>query len=447
MSYSPHSLEAERSVLGGLMLDPDTLSSVVDIVSADDFYHVHHRLIFEAILSLFNQRRAFDLTSLNDALSVGGKREVSSSYVAEILSDTPSAAFITHHAAIVRDHALARKLIAAGQEVVQQAQSNDPIEERIQRAEESVYKVANREYQNQCQSLDVLTQASILEITKLIEAKEEITGLRTGWTDLDRRLLGFQKSDLIILAARPAIGKTSLALQFAFHIAEHGTPTVFFSLEMSAGQLVRRLLASEGRIDSQHLRNGRLEEREIPKLSIAEGKLRNTPLYIDDSAGLTPAILRSRVRRLQRERNVQFVVIDYLQLMDWGKESRNENRVQEVTYISRQLKKLAKELNIPIVALSQLNRSLESRADKRPLLSDLRESGSIEQEADIVLLLYRDEVYNPTTQEPNTAEIDIAKHRNGPTGTIKLTFLPQFTRFENRMGEEREDMRDEFDRA
>ncbi len=436
LKVPPHSLEAEQSVLGGLMADPDAWERVGDNVGEEDFYRRDHKLIFAAIRSLADENEAVDILTVSECLadkgaldSVGGM-----TYLGELTTTTPSAANIAAYAGIVRERAVLRSLIAVGTEIAQAGYQTEgrSAAELLEHAEQKVFEMSERTMRTQAgfhAIRDVLVDV-MDRIDLLYKSESDITGVSTGFDDLDEKTSGLQPSDLIIVAGRPSMGKTAFAMNLVEEAAIKGQMAVaVFSMEMPAEQLTMRMLSSLGRIDQHKVRTGKLEHEDWPRLTSALSILNETDIFIDDTPALTPGDLRARCRRLKRESNLGLIVVDYLQLMQvvGGK----ENRATELSEISRGLKALAKELNVPVIALSQLNRSLEQRTDKRPQMSDLRESGAIEQDADVILFIYRDEVYNENSEHKGKAEIIIGKQRNGPIGKITLTFLGQHTRFEN----------------
>lgn len=433
----PFSMEAEQAVIGAMLLDKIAISKVTEIVSSDSFYNTRHEIIFRTIMELNEPNIGVDLVTLSDRLrrnnlleEVGG-----TAYIVEIMSKTPSAANVEFHAQIVQERYLKRKLIEAAGRIITGCyeESTDAFEE-IDSAESEIYKIAEERIKKSYLPLSDLAHDAWEIIEQLhLKDKLELTGIPTGYIDLDKLLGGFQNSDLIILAGRPSMGKTALALSIARNIAkEYQVPTAFFSIEMSAIQLVIRLISAEAQIDQHSIRTGNAKKK-LDVILKHVGKLARIPLFIDDSPMLSLLELRAKCRRMVIEHGIKIVFIDYLQLMHPPKA---ESREREISIISRSLKQLAKELKIPIIALAQLNRSVESRADKRPILSDLRESGSIEQDADVVMFVNRPEVYGIQTYEDkspteNTAEVIVGKQRNGPIGTIKLAYRKDFARFEN----------------
>jgi replicative DNA helicase len=437
----PHSIEAEQSVLGGLLLDNLAWDRAADLLTDGDFYRHEHRLIFAAVGTLVGASRPADVITVFEQLQQHGKAEEAGGlqYLNALAQSVPSAANLRRYAEIVRERAILRKLIAASDEIATTAfnPQGRPVPQILDEAEGKILKIGeegSRQRQG-FQGIDKLVVSLIDRVTELYEnGAEEVTGVRTGFYDLDRNTAGLQKGDLIVLAARPSMGKTAFALNIAENVAVHdGLPVLVFSMEMGASQLALRLVGSLGRIDQQHLRSGKLGDEEWGRLAEAVDKLKQVQVFIDETPALTSAELRARARRMARQfgGTLGLIVVDYLQLMS-GSSSSEENRATELGEISRGLKALAKELQCPVMALSQLNRSVESRTDKRPMMSDLRESGAIEQDADIIMFIYRDDYYNKdASKEPGVSEIIIAKQRNGPVGTVKLTFLKPLTRFEN----------------
>ncbi len=432
----PHSIDAEQAVLGGLMLSPDSWDRVADRLVEEDFYRRDHRLIFRAIGELSQKSMPYDAVTLGDWFSAQGLTDMigGASYVMELANATPSAANIVAYADIVREKSVLRQLIDVGTEITGDGFQPDGrgSQELLETAEQKVFHIAEAGARGRKGFVPVrkAVQEAFQILTQRYENQDAVTGVATGFPDLDALTAGLQPSDLIIVAARPAMGKTALALNIAETAAMRGKKAVaVFSMEMSASQLAFRLISSLGRINQQHLRTGELAEEEWPRVTSAISMLADAKIFIDDTPALSPGDLRARARRLKREHDLGLIVIDYLQLMQVP--GNKENRATEISEISRGLKALAKELDIPVIALSQLNRSLEQRTDKRPLMADLRESGAIEQDADLILFIYRDEYYNPESPEKGTAEIIIGKQRNGPTGVVRLAFLGQYTKFES----------------
>jgi len=432
----PHSIEAERSVLGGLMLDNSAWDLVADRIGEDDFYRRDHRLLFRAIRALAEDGQPLDavtlsewLASRNELEAVGGLANLG-----ELARNTPSAANIAAYAAIVRERSVLRQLIRVGTDIAASgfATEGRSAPELLDEAERRVFEIAeqgSRRLRGFTPIREILT-AVVDRIDVLYQRDNPITGVATGFHDLDDKTSGLQPGDLIIVAGRPSMGKTAFAMNIVEHAAiRDGLPIAVFSMEMPAEQLTMRMLSSLGRIDQHKMRIGKLADQDWPRLTSALNMLSDTRIFIDDTPALTPTELRARCRRVKREHDLGLVVVDYLQLMQVP--GTKENRATEISEISRSLKALAKELAVPVMALSQLNRSLESRPDKRPVMSDLRESGAIEQDADVIVFIYRDEVYREDSPDKGTAEINIGKQRNGPTGRVKLTFLNHITRFEN----------------
>lgn len=433
----PHSIEAEQAVLGGLMLSTEAWDKVADRLTEEDFYRRDHQLIFRAIGQLAGLSQPCDAITLGEWFEAQGLAEQvgGSTYIIELASTTPSAANIMAYADIVREKSILRNLIDVGTQIVNDAfqPAGRGSREVLEGAEQAVFKIAEAGARGRTglQPMNSAVKDAFAILTKRFENKGAITGLPTGFIDFDALTAGLQPSDLIILAARPAMGKTSFALNIAEYSALKTRKAVaVFSMEMSASQLAFRLISSNGRVDQQHLKTGSLEDEDWSRITSAITMLADSKIFIDDTPALSPVELRSRARRMAREHELGLIVIDYLQLMQVP--GNRENRATEISEISRSLKALAKELNVPVIALSQLNRSLESRTDKRPVMADLRESGAIEQDADMIVFIYRDEYYNKeNSPDKGLAEIIIGKHRNGPTDTFKLVFNGRFTRFDN----------------
>lgn len=443
----PQNIEAEQHVLGAVLVNNDSFDKVIDLLVPVDFYKDVHRRIYAAMIRMFQARENIDIITLSDTLRSAGGLEAAggASYLALLVSLTPSAANIKSHARIVREKSILRQLLHATEDIQSQCYDDlrkaESVDELLDKAEEAIFSIAQKKAAESFSSMGELLPASFETINKLYENKGTITGLATGFVDLDRKTTGLQPSDLIIVAGRPSMGKTAFVLNVACHASiELKKSVAFFSLEMSKEQLVLRALCSEARVDSHKVRAGYIAERDWPKLSLAAGRLAEAPLYIDDTAAISVLEMRAKARRLMADKGLDLIIVDYLQLMRGHGDA--DNREQEISKISRSLKALAKELKVPVVALSQLNRSLENRAlkDRRPMLSDLRESGAIEQDSDVVLFIFREEVYNkcPCLQDMEcvcgrrgTAEAIIGKQRQGPIGTVDLTFINSFTRFEN----------------
>jgi len=435
----PHSIEAESSVLGGLLLDNAAWDRVSDLLADSDFYRYEHRLIYGAIGALINATKPADVITVFEHLQNQGKAEEVGglSYLNSLAQYVPSAGNIRRYAEIVRERSILRKLVSASDEIATNAfnPQGRPVAEIVDEAEQKIFNIGEQgsRMKQGFQGMDSLVVALLDRVQEMADNPNDVTGVPTGFYDLDRMTAGFQGGDLIVLAARPSMGKTALAINIAEHVAlNEGLPVAVFSMEMGAAQLAVRIVGSIGRIDQSHLRTGKLTDEEWPRLTEAIEKLRNISLHIDESAGLTSSELRANARRLARQcGQLGLIVVDYLQLMS-GSNSGDENRATELGEISRGLKMLAKELKCPVLALSQLNRSVETRPDKRPMMSDLRESGAIEQDADIIMFIYRDDYYTKeASKEPGVAEVIIAKQRNGPTGVVKLAFLKPITKFES----------------
>lgn len=430
---APHSLEAEQSVLGAMLIDSRCIPDVIGMLRPEDFYLTQNREIYETIYAMFNFSQAIDPVTVLDKMRERGVwQESSTDYIMQLMEITPTAANAGRYAAIVRDKALLRNLAAAAEEIGQTVYEGvGTPAEILEAAEKKIYALRKGERGDSLEHVGLILQKVFDRLTELAQSDSEIPGLSTGIRDLDRKINGLNKSDLLLIAARPAMGKTSFALNIGLNVAKKYTKTVaFFSLEMSREQLTMRLLSGESFVDSQKLMTGRLSEEEWGKLALASAALSQTDIRVDDNPAITVAEMNAKCRRLE---NLGLVIIDYLQLMTSSGYGRGgENRVTVVSEISRALKIMAKELNVPVICLSQLSRANESRQDKRPMLSDLRESGAIEQDADEVLFLYRDDYYNEDTEEKNVAECIVAKNRHGETGTVRLQWLPQYTTFTDR---------------
>jgi replicative DNA helicase len=435
----PHSIEAEEGVLGGILVDNTSIDRAVEIVRPEDFYRESHRKIMKAFVELNARSEAIDLITVSDLLK--GRNELEeiggAAFLAELSERVPTAANVAQYARIVKDKAILRALISTMNDISMRSfQAPGDVEAFLDEAEHRVYEIAERKTRPSFFHVRDIVVESMKAVEQLYEKRELVTGVPTGFVDLDRKTAGLQPGDLIIVAGRPSMGKTALALnvaQYAAQEANHGV--AIFSLEMGKEQLVFRMLCSEAHVDQSKVRAGFAAERDYPKLAIAADRLSEAPIFIDDTPGLGILELRAKARRLSRERNVRLgmIIVDYLQLM---KGPQTDSREQEISAISRSLKALAKELQVPVIALSQLNRQVESRADKRPVMADLRESGAIEQDADVIMFLYRDWVYNQKNADEREAELIIGKQRNGPTGTVPLTFFAEYTRFENRAEDE-----------
>lgn len=432
----PQSIEAEMSILGGVLLDNEAINRVLDILIPEDFYRESHRKIMRAMIELNDHREPCDLITLTTILKRKGELEEvgGAPYLATLVDYVPTAANIAYYSKIVKEKAIARNLITAATEIVTDGYGDQiEIEELLDKAQKSIFEISENRINTPYHPVSLILKDTIKYIEDLYEKKESVTGVPTGFVDLDNKTAGFHAGDLVIIAGRPSMGKTAFALNIAQYAAIHANPrhpVVIFSLEMSKEQLVTRLLCSEARVDASRLRTGHLQDGDWDKIMRGADKLHDSKIFIDDTPAISIMEMRAKARRLRAEHGIGMVVVDYLQLMRGG--ASPESRQQEISEISRSLKALAKELSVPVIALSQLNRGLESRNDKRPIMSDLRESGAIEQDADVIMFVYRDEVYNKENPEvKGRAEIIIGKQRNGPIGTVDLTFLGEYTRFEN----------------
>jgi len=439
LKLPPHSIEAEQSLIGGLLLDNTAWDRVGDAVSEADFYRDDHRRIFMHIRKLVETGRPADVVTVYESIEKSNEVEQTGglSYLGEMANNTPSAANIRRYAEIVRERAVLRKLVTVGDEIAASAlnPAGRDVKQLLDVAEQKVFEIAeagSRSTQG-FQAIRPILGQVVDRIQELYDRDNpsEITGTPTGFTDLDRMTSGLQPGDMVVIAGRPSMGKTAFALNIAEYVGvEMGLPVAIFSLEMSGPQLAMRFLSSVGRLDQTRIRTGKLNDEEWDKMTVALGKLHDAPIHIDETGAINSSDLRARARRLHRQcGKLGLIVIDYLQLMSSNREG--ENRATEISEVSRSIKSLAKELQVPILALSQLSRKVEERNDKRPLMSDLRESGAIEQDADIIMMMYREEYYKPDTQDKGVAEVIIGKHRNGPTGTVKLTFLGEYTKFVN----------------
>ena len=441
LKLPPHSIEAEQSVIGGLLLENEALDKVADILSAEDFYQFDHKTIFQHIAKLIERNRPADIVTVAESLEstaeltqIGGI-----AYLGSLAQNTPTAANIRRYAEIVRERAIMRKLVIVGSGIAESAYSPNgrDAQQLLDEAEAKIFQIAEggKRSSEGFQDIKVLLPQVAERIDMLFsrDNPSDVTGIPTGFSDLDSMTSGFQGGDLVIVAGRPSMGKTAFSINIAENVAlDTGLPVAIFSMEMASTQLAMRMIGSVGRLDQHRMRTGRLEDEDWEKLTTALGKLNEAPIFIDEGAALSSFDVRARSRRLHRQcGKLGLIVVDYLQLMAAPAGRQGENRATEISEISRSLKALAKELDVPVVALSQLNRSVEQRPDKRPVMSDLRESGAIEQDADLILFIYRDEVYNPDSIDKGTAEIIIAKQRNGPIGRVRLTFIGEHTRFEN----------------
>jgi replicative DNA helicase len=429
----PQNLEAETSVLGGVLLENEALNRVLEVLQEGDFYREAHRRVFSAIVHLYEHSEPVDLITLSEVLKNRGEIEAIGGieYLNSLVNSVPTAANISYYAKIIKEKAILRKLINRATEIVTQSYSNSgDVDDFIDQAERTIFEISEDRVRPSFYPIKDLIKSSFKTIERLYEKRQLITGVPTGFQKLDELTSGLQPSDLIIIAGRPSMGKTAFALNIAQHASiQASIPSAIFSLEMSKEQLAIRMLCSEAKVDAHRLRGGFLSESDWPKLTRAAGSLSEAPIFIDDTPGISALEMRAKSRRLKIEHNLGLVIVDYLQLMR-GRAS-SDNREQEISDISRSLKALAKEMNVPVIALSQLNRRVEERGDKRPQLSDLRESGAIEQDADVILFLYREEVYSKAEEHKGKAEVIIGKQRNGPTDKVDLAFLDRYTRFEN----------------
>lgn len=441
LKLPPHSIEAEQSVLGGLLLENEALDKIADILKPTDFYQHDHKLIYQHIIKLLETNKPADIVTIAESLEttaqltgVGGI-----AYLGALAQNTPTAANIRRYAEIVREYAVMRQLVEAGSNIADSAYNRNgrTAEELLDQAEAKIFQIAesNKNSAEGFQGMSTLLPQVAERIDMLFsrDNQSDVTGIPTGFADLDKMTSGLHGGDLIIVAGRPSMGKTAFSINIAENIAlDTGLPVAVFSMEMGATQLATRMIGSVGRLDQHRMRTGRLEDDDWERLTTALGKLNDAPIYIDEGSALSSFDVRARARRLHRQAGkLGLIVIDYLQLMSGSSAKQSENRATEISEISRSLKGLAKELDVPVIALSQLNRSVETRPDKRPMMSDLRESGAIEQDADLILFIYRDEVYNPDSDDKGTAEIIVGKQRNGPIGRVRLTFVGENTRFEN----------------
>jgi replicative DNA helicase len=429
----PQSVEAEMAVLGSMLLDREAIGQAIEMLDESYFYKDAHRKIYSCILKLYDNNKAIDIVTLTEALKKTGSLDEAGgpAYVAGLVSSVPTAANIVHYAKIVKEKMTLRSLINASTQIAAECYGgSQDVDMLVDKAEQIIFDISSKKIEKRIVPIKDVIKSSIETIDNLYQRKEHITGIGTGYRDLDIKTAGLQKSDLIVIAGRPSMGKSA----FASCIAERTAvvdkkPVAFFSLEMSKEQLVQRMLCSHARVDAHKVRTGFLSQADWPKLVTAAGKLSAAPIHIDDSPGISAMELRAKARRLKAQYDIQLIILDYLQLMQGP--AKADSRQQEISEISRSLKALARELNVPLIAISQLSRAVEQRSDHRPQLSDLRESGAIEQDADLVLLLLREEYYNPTDENKGLAEIIIAKQRNGPVGTLNLTFISEYMRFEN----------------
>lgn len=429
----PANIEAERSVLGALLLNDEKVGTVAEIIRPSDFYSPAHQMVFQAIIDLSQQSKRVDLVTLQDELTKRDKLETIGGivYLVSLQEDIPAIGLIEQHAKIVKEKSILRELISSATGIITNCYSQDEknIESVLDEAEKTVFEISNKRTKQSFVQIDIWLKKTFQHLSDIKSHSKGVTGIAAGFKQLDQMTSGFQNGDLVILAGRPSMGKTAIALSLLSNAARSGTCIGFFSLEMSAEQLTLRMLSSESGIAHHHIRNASISSQEWVELTNVAAQLAEKKVFIDDSAMLSMIDLRAKARKLKIDHNLQMLVIDYLQLIHSGQ--RHENRHQEVSAISRSLKALAKELSIPIIALSQLSRAVDSRMDKRPMLSDLRESGAIEQDADVIMFLYRDVVYNPDTENPELAELIVGKQRNGPTGTVLLNFVRELTKFED----------------
>ena len=436
----PHNLQAEQSVLGSMLIDGESIGQITELLTAEDFYAKQNGVIFDAMSDLYKENKAVDpVTVMNRLKEKGVPEELrSEELLKEILTSVPTSANAKQYAQIVYEKSTLRRLLHTTEEIASDCYAGgEKLDDILEETEKRVFQIVQSRNTKEYQPIaDIVTEV-LKKIEEASRSKGHITGLATGFLDLDIRLSGLQPSDFILIAARPSMGKTAFVLNIADHVVIKKKEAVaIFSLEMSAGQLVNRLLAMESLIDAQALRNGDLSDQDWESLMESSEAIGTSKLIIDDTPGISIGELRSKCRKYKLEQDIKLIIIDYIQLMSGGGTKSNDNRQQEVSDISRGLKSLARELNVPIIVLSQLNRGVEARADHRPMLSDIRESGAIEQDADVIMFLYRDDYYNPDSPEKNVAEVIVAKQRNGPTGTVKLVWQPKYTRFVNQAHEE-----------
>lgn len=430
----PQNVEAEASLLGSILLDSESLVNINQLLQPEDFYEKRHELIYRAILELFEKSRSIDVLTVSNRLREHGQLDDvgGAAYLTELVNGVPTATHAPHYAEIVGKKGVLRRLIQASGDIISMSYNETTeLSELLSQAEQRLFQVSHQSIRQNVVRIESILDESFERLDELHRNKDSLRGVPTGFTDLDNKLAGLQKSDMVVLAARPSMGKTTLALNIAHHVAvQQKQPVLIFSLEMSKEQLVDRLLSAESGIDAWNLRTGRLSDQDFEQLGEAMGSLSEAPIYIDDSPGITALEMRTKARREQHKHALGLIIVDYLQLMT-GPLSRDGNRVQEISEISRGLKALARELNVPVLALSQLSRMVEQRHPPIPQLSDLRESGSIEQDADVVMFIYREDVYNPETERQRITDIYIKKHRNGPTGQVELFFHPEQLAFRN----------------
>ena len=428
----PFNVEAEEAVLGSLLLDAQAIIRIASFLRPDDFYREKNRWVYEAAIALYERREAIDFLTVRDELERNGRLEEAggASFLTSLINAVPTSIHIEHYARIVERASIRRRLISAASDIATLAyDESDEVEATLDKAEQIIFGVSQRSLTRDLTPISQVLNEYFDKIEYLQSHHGQVSGVATGFADMNKLLGGFQKSDLLIVAARPGMGKTSLMLGFTLSAALAELPVAVFSLEMSAEQLVQRLISAETGIDQHRLRLGLIRDEEMPLVTRAMGVLEATKIYIDDTPGITPLEMRTKARRLHAERPLGLIVVDYLQLMHGGGRMDQNNRVQEISHISRSLKELARELDVPVVAASQLSRAVESRHDRRPMLSDLRESGSIEQDADVVMFIYRDDYYNEGSEKKNIAEVIVAKHRNGPTGAVELFFIKEQAKF------------------
>lgn len=429
----PHSIEAEQSVIGSMLIDKTSIAEAMEVLKPEDFYKDAHKLIFSSILELYQKDIAVDIVTLTENLKAKDKLDAAGgiTYISELGGSVVSTANIQSYIKIVKDKSILRRLIRSSTKIIEESYKNqDDVLKAMDIAEKEIFNISNNRTTSEFEPMNVVLERGFLQIERLFNNKGETTGVASGFRELDAKTSGFQKGDMVLIAARPSMGKTTFALNIAENAAlRSGKSIAIFSLEMSKDQLAYKLLCSQAHVDMLRLRTGNLDDKDWENIAKASGPLAAAKIYIDDTAGITVTEMRSKCRRLKIEHGIDMILIDYLQLMSGGK--GNESRQQEVSEISRSIKALAKEMECPVIALSQLSRAPEQRTDHRPMLSDLRESGSIEQDADLVMFLYRDEYYDKETEEKNVGECIIAKQRNGPTGTVKLAWLGQFSKFGN----------------
>lgn len=431
----PHNVEAERAVIGSMMMDRDAIQVAAEMLEPEDFYNGQYGVVFSALVDMYHQGIGADLVTVQNKLrELEVPPELTSiEFIGDMINSVPTSVNIKSYVKIVKEKSVLRRLIKVTETITTDCfMDRQPLEEILENTEKQIFDVVQKRNTGEFEEIREVVIRTLGRIEKAARQKGHITGLETGFRDLDYKTAGLQKSDLILIAARPAMGKTAFVLNVAEYIALHSSSTIaLFSLEMSKEQLVQRMLAMNSKVDSQKLRTGGLEDEEWGKLVESVRRLGNSNLVIDDTSGITASEIHSKCRKLKLEKGLDLIIIDYLQLMSGGSRRRGENRQQEISDISRSLKVMARELDVPVIALSQLSRAVEQRPDKKPMLSDLRESGAIEQDADVVMFLYRDEYYNPETELKGQAEVIIAKQRSGPTGSIQLAWLAQFTKFGN----------------